>query len=86
MVIDEARAIRLPVLTVETTSSKEMVTDSNAGWVCENTQQALNESLVQILTDISVLEQVKTRLAAAKPENLVAMERFQLMIGEHNED
>lgn len=86
MVIDEARAIGLPVLTVETTSSKEMVTDSNAGWVCENTQQALNESLVQILTDISVLEQVKTRLAAAKPENLVAMERFQLMIGEHNED
>ena len=86
MVIEEARAIGLPVLTVETTSSKEMVTDNNSGWVCKNTQQALNESLLDILTEVSILEETKARLTAIKPNNSIAERQFRLVIGECNED
>ena len=86
MVIEEARAIGLPVLTVETTSSKEMVTDNNSGWVCKNTQQALNESLLDILTEVSILEETKARLSAIKPNNSIAEQQFRLVIGECNED
>lgn len=86
MVIEEAHAIGLPVLTVETTSSKEMVSDNNSGWVCQNTQQALNESLLNILTEVAILEQTKARLTAIKPNNAIAKRQFRLVIGECNED
>ena len=36
MVIDEARSLGLPVLTVKTTSSFDMVEATCCGWVCEN--------------------------------------------------
>lgn len=49
LVIEEAACLGLPVLTVATTSAREMVTDRGYGWVCENTQPALEAALLKLL-------------------------------------
>lgn len=76
MVIDEARALGIPVLTTATTSSGEMVTDPGCGWVCENTQQALTEKLMQILCQKDLLRAMKKRLSETHTDNDAAIVQF----------
>lgn len=69
MVIDEARFLGIPVLTTETTSSREMVTDRACGWVCENSQRALNETLCRILEDREALGAYKEKQTQTSDNN-----------------
>lgn len=80
MVIEEAISLGLPVLTVRTTSSDEMVTQQDAGWVCENTQAALDACLMDILRDPVGIEQVKTGLRQRSADNQTAAEQFRSLI------
>jgi len=80
MVIEEAGCLGIPVLTVRTTSSEEMVTAQNAGWVCENDQQALNEALTRILADKEALGAQKYKLQSAGMDNTQALAQFEKMI------
>ena len=76
MVIEEARTLGLPVLTVRTTSSEEMVTRNGCGWVCENEQQAINEMLVHVLSHEAELAYVKSALTRQMPDNATAITQF----------
>lgn len=76
MVIEEARCLGVPVLTVRTTSSHEMVTREGCGWVCGNDQQALNEALCWVLSDRESLEAMKQSLKNRKNDNTRAAEQF----------
>ena len=80
MVIEEAGCLGIPVLTVRTTSSEEMVTAQNAGWVCKNDQQALNEALTRILADKEALGAQKYKLQSAGMDNTQALAQFEKMI------
>lgn len=82
MVIDEAYALGLPVLTVETTSSMEMVTERAGGWVCENSQSGINKALVRVLTQSEVLRKKKNDLAKMQVNNTEAYCQFKGLIGE----
>ena len=82
MVIDEAVSLGLPVLTVRTTSSEEMVTARNAGWVCDNDQTALNEALLAAVSHRETLEKVKNGLLERTVDNTIAAEAFRRLIGE----
>ena len=82
MVIDEAVSLGLPVLTVRTTSSEEMVTARCAGWVCDNDQAALNEALLAVVSDAGALETVKNSLRKRTVDNTIAAEAFRRLIGE----
>ena len=78
MVIEEAAFLSLPVLTTETTSSEEMVTRNASGFVCENSQEAINEMLYKLLSD-------PTQLAAVKAQNIsfdncAALQQFEQML------
>lgn len=86
MVIDEARIIGIPVLTVETTSSEEMVVDNRCGWVCENSQEGINECMMKILSHTTLLEQMKASLKDGITDNREALRQFQAVIGEYDED
>lgn len=81
MVIEEAACLNLPVLTVETTSSQEMVTLAGRGWVCENSQEALNRALAEILQEPEGLKTVKSGLGQARMDNQRALEQFARVIG-----
>ena len=76
MVVDEARALGLPVLTTETTSSYDMVIERQCGWVCENDQEALNRMLFTVLKDRELLHRKKKELQGCKIDNSYAMEQF----------
>ncbi len=76
MVIDEARSLGLPVLTTRTTSAHEMVEEAGAGWVCDNTQEALNAVLHEVLQDIGALRQKKIALQGVCTDNRSALEQF----------
>ena len=80
MVIEEARSIGLPVLTVETTSSKEMVLDTGCGWVCKNSQDGLDETLQWLLSNGGALEETRARLRRTMPDNALAERAFQAVV------
>ena len=80
MVIDEAVCLGLPVLTVRTTSSDEMVTKRGAGWVCDNDQQALDQALLDVLAQKDLLETVKVSLRERTVDNSSAAQQLRILI------
>lgn len=80
MVIEEAASLGLPVLTAETTSSREMVTKPKRGWVCENSQDAINEMLARVLGDPDSLQTVRAGLHGRNMDNTLALAQFAKMI------
>ena len=68
------------MLTTETTSSDDMVTRRDCGWVCANQQEALNEMLAQVLENPGMTQTVKTRLRESAMDNTLALEQFTKMI------
>lgn len=48
MVFDEAKILRLPVLTTETTSAYEMIANEGFGIMCENSQRGITEMLSKL--------------------------------------
>lgn len=80
MVIEEARCLGLPVLTVKTTSSHEMVTQSNCGWVCENSQTGLENCLVNVLSDWENLKKMKEKMRMEPVDNALAIRQFHELI------
>lgn len=82
MVIDEAYSLGVPVLTVETTSSGEMVDEKHCGWVCGNSQEELNICLTEILGHIEELRKKQTELRKVVVNNMKALSQFREMIGE----
>ena len=80
MVIEEALSLGVPVLTTETTSSVDMVTRRNGGWVCANNQEALNEMLAQVLEHPALLHDTKAHLQGYAMDNALALRQFTKMI------
>ena len=62
MVIDEAISLGLPVLTMQTTSSDEMVKDTQGGWVCENNSESFAITLDKLLNDLNAVELISNNL------------------------
>ena len=83
MVIEEARALGVPVLTTRTTSSEDMVNKLQSGWVCENTQDALNQGVANVLSAPEDLRKMTDRLRKEMQSmnNTEAMRAFDTLIG-----
>lgn len=82
MVLEEAWCLGLPMLTTETTSSREMVTERCCGWVCDNEQSAINEALYRVLRDREGLTELKKRLQAQTMDNQQTLQQFERLIEE----
>ena len=80
MVIDEACALGLPILTTETTSAHDMVAERQCGWVCENTDMSFIGKLEEILSELDKLVIIKESLRGRKVDNDQAFGQFRLMI------
>lgn len=80
MVIEEAGCLGVPVLTTRTTSSDEMVTERNLGWVCENSQTGINDSLLKVTKDLPALRQKKTQLQNRTWDNEMPLRQFAALI------
>ena len=80
MVIEEACSLGIPVLTTRTTSSQEMVTDPNYGWVCENSQEAINRALAEVIAEREVYDCVKAGMQTRYMDNSKALAQFEALI------
>ncbi len=76
MVIDEARYLGVPVLSTETTSASDMITDRECGWVCQNSQEGITDKLMELLSCPDTLKAMKVKLQTEKPTNQMAVEQF----------
>lgn len=80
MVIDEAVSLGLPVLATKTTSTYEMVLQRKAGWECENSQDGINRTLLEVLKSSEALENVRSGLNRSKADNVTAIGQFRKLI------
>ena len=80
LVIDEARSLGVPVLTTETTSSEDMVEKNCCGWVCENSQQALSQKLVELVINQNILNAKKEEMQNLKVTNEKALKEFCVLL------
>lgn len=80
MVIEEAAALALPVLSVRTISADEMVTQKERGWVCDNTDEALEAELLRLLSEPQLLADRRAFLEQAAVENDLAQREFRSLI------
>ena len=78
MVIEEAASLALPTLTTQTTSSREMI--GQCGWICENSQEAINEALCCVLSDQDSLQRMKQKLSRRNADNVAALNQFTQLI------
>ena len=62
LVIDEALCLGIPVLSTKTTSSEDMILQRRCGWVCDNTQEAINEELYNVVADRDGIIEMKHTL------------------------
>ena len=83
MVIEEARCLGVPVLSTEIISTKEMVTEAQAGWVCDNDQTAIDETLCRVLADPDGLAALQQRLLTTPMDNRIALEQFSAAVTSH---
>ncbi len=84
MVIDEAFSLALPVLSTKTSSTDEMILEAGIGWVCENTQDALNDMLFDTVSDRQRLIDLKKKLSEICPDNSKAVQQFKELINKKN--
>lgn len=81
MVFDEATYLGVPIFATETTSTKEMIEDRNAGWICKNNDQDIYNGLKQLLTNNIKLIEKKRELKNINLDNSDSLKQFNLMIG-----
>ncbi|MBO4289918.1 MAG: glycosyltransferase [Lachnospiraceae bacterium] len=69
MVFEEARALSVPVLTTETTSSRQMVEERGIGFVCENSREGITAALEKCIKDRGRLEEIRDGLSKMALDN-----------------
>jgi glycosyltransferase involved in cell wall biosynthesis len=81
LVIDEALCLGVPVLSTATTSSEDMILNRNAGWVCDNSQEAINQKLYAIAANQDEIQRVKKAISLrGVPDNSIAIRMLQEII------
>ena len=80
LVIGEAACLGTPILSTETSSAREMIEKTGYGWVCENSEEAMQEALQRLLADTSVLDEKKLALTDREFGNEAAVSQFEKLI------
>lgn len=76
MVIGEAACLGTPILTTRTSSAEELIEETNFGWVCENSEKGIEESLEWVLQNVSEVKNKKRYLADYQCSNEQALSQF----------
>jgi len=84
MVFEEAKCIGVPIITTNTTSAKEMVLEGKEGFVCENSEFSIYETLKNILDNPNRLLDCREYLVKLKHSNEKALLQFNNLIDERN--
>jgi glycosyltransferase involved in cell wall biosynthesis len=80
LVIDEAACLGTPVLSTETSSAVEYVTERNLGWVCSNTKEGIIESIRMLMNEPSLIKNTREYISGIKLDNDTAVEEFDRLL------
>ena len=76
MVINEAVFLGVPILSTETLSSYEMITEKKVGIVCKNNQESITKALYSFLTNRDYFETLKIEISKLEFSNLNIIDDF----------
>lgn len=76
LVIAEAACLGTPILSTETSSAREMIEQTGYGWVCGNSETAMQEALTALVAEPIRLRQMKNSLQQMQIDDQTAMLRF----------
>ena len=80
LVFDEAKALGLPVLTTETTSSAKLIALTGCGLVCENSPEGIERELRSVLENPEMLRQFRERIQAQSFDNQISREQWERLL------
>lgn len=80
LVIDEARFLNVPIVSVKTTSSEDMILSTQSGFVCENNLEELQDLLYKVTSDTCLLAEVKHSMSEHKIDNTIAQAQLDQML------
>jgi glycosyltransferase involved in cell wall biosynthesis len=80
MVFDEAVCLAVPILATQTTSTDEMITSAKAGFVCNNTNGDIENSLLSIISNRDSLNDISNSLKNSSFTNEKAKEIFNVIV------
>lgn len=80
MVIGEAACLGTPILSTETSSAREMIEKTGFGWVCDNSEEAMQQRLRVLLEEPCILHKKKEQLSKLSLSNEQAVSQFSSLI------
>ncbi len=80
LVIDEARALGVPVLSTRTVAAEETLAQHDCGWVCENSDEGLYEGIKKLFDEFSVVKNKGELLKKAHADNSIPISQFSSML------
>lgn len=80
LVIGEAACLGTPILSMETSSTREMIEETGYGWVCRNREEDMLQILKGLLQDSAMLAEKKKILTGRLFENETAISQFAKLI------
>lgn len=81
LVIGEAAALGTPILSVETSSAREMIAETGYGWVCDNSEEDMRNALVDFLACSEKMDRDILHLTDVRMQNMQAREQFRICVG-----
>ena len=76
LVIDEARALGVPVLSTRTIAAEETLSLHDCGWVCENSEEGIYDGVQKLLDNLSIIRTKKVELKEKKANNSIPSAQF----------
>ncbi len=84
IVINEAKCLKVPVLTTETVSSEEMIINNKEGFICENSEKGIYNALISILNNPRSLAECREYLSLRDYNDDNAVLQFRKLMGEEH--
>ena len=81
LVIDEARALGVPVLSTRTVAAEETLSLHDCGWVCENSEDGIYEKMKNLLDNTTQIKEKHSFLKGANVDNAIPVKQFEQMLG-----
>lgn len=76
LVIDEAASLGTPVLSTETVSAREMITEKGIGWVCGNSVRGIEEGIMKLINEPDAIKAAGSGIRKIHFDNTSALEGF----------
>lgn len=81
MVFEEAKCLKIPVLSTNTVSAKELIEDRKIGLVCDNSLKGIESLLMRVISDATILEELKNNMNLNYNEMIGKKEFYTLLKG-----